>query len=71
MHIIIMFKVTCHGDELMPVVDHSYYLYVSNGYVIIWSIVFIMFFKTKFHRTAANKQEDGFDVNTIINTVQK
>ena len=56
-------QVTCHGE--MPVVDHTYYLYVSNSYVIIWSLVFIFFFQTKFHRTAANKHED-VDVSTIV-----
>ena len=43
----------------MPVLDHTNYLYASNGYVIIWSIVFVLFFKTKLHRTAANNQHDG------------
>ena len=41
----------------MPVLDHTNYLYVSNGYVIVWSLVFVLFFKTKFHRTAANNQQ--------------
>ena len=50
-------QITCHGEDLMPVLDHTNYLYVSNGYVIVWSLVFVLFFKTKFHRTAANNQQ--------------